>query len=163
MRHVLGKVAWAAAKGEEGAVHLHSATTCGVIWAWRAFSTLVRRVLGSRLKFAHPTSTAVQREKIAASTDEQRRRCVEATSPNPPCSVNSTLKRRIPKSHPLCKFRVVVDTILASKAAELDALYAPMGRDSIPPERLQRASLIQTLFSSRSERQLVTHIDYNLL
>ncbi len=74
-----------------------------------------------------------------------------------------TLEQRIPKNHPLRKFRVVVDAMLASMDAELDALYAPTGRDSIPPERLLRASLIQTLFSIRSERQLVTHIDYNLL
>ena len=46
---------------------------------------------------------------------------------------------------------------------ELDGLYADFGRVSIPPERLLRASLLQTLFSIRSERQLVAHIDYNLL
>ena len=74
-----------------------------------------------------------------------------------------TLEERIPSSHPLRKLRVVVDTILVSMDRELDALYARTGRDSIPPERLLRASLIQTLFSIRSERQLVNHIDYNLL
>jgi len=36
-----------------------------------------------------------------------------------------TLEQRIPKNRPLCKFRVVVDAILASMDAELDALYAP--------------------------------------
>jgi transposase len=40
---------------------------------------------------------------------------------------------------------------------------ANTGRDSIPPERLLRASLIQTLHSIRSERMLVEHIEYNLL
>jgi transposase len=74
-----------------------------------------------------------------------------------------SLEERIPKAHPLRKLRVVVDAILATMDAELDALYATTGRDSIPPERLLRASLIQTLFSIRSERQLVRHIDYNLL
>lgn len=74
-----------------------------------------------------------------------------------------TLEDRIAKDHPLRKLRVVVDAILAAMDAELDALYADTGRDSIPPERLLRASLIQTLFSIRSERQLVNHIDYNLL
>src|SRR5687767_2557333 len=74
-----------------------------------------------------------------------------------------SLEERIPKAHPLRKLRVVVDAILAAMDAELDALYATTGRDSIPPERLLRASLIQTLFSIRSERQLVNHIDYNLL
>lgn len=74
-----------------------------------------------------------------------------------------TLEDRIPANHPLRKLRVVVNSILAAMDGELDALYANTGRDSIPPERLLRASLIQTLFSIRSERQLVNHIDYNLL
>ena len=74
-----------------------------------------------------------------------------------------TLEDRIPVEHPLRKLRELVDAILASMDTELDALYADSGRQSIPPERLLRASLIQTLFSIRSERQLVSHIDYNLL
>ena len=63
-----------------------------------------------------------------------------------------TLEERIPQAHPMRKLRAVVDAILVSMDAELDALYADTGRDSIPPERLLRASLIQTLFSIRSER-----------
>jgi transposase len=74
-----------------------------------------------------------------------------------------SLEERIATDHPLRKLRVVVDAILATMDAELDALYAETGRGSIPPERLLRASLIQTLFSIRSERQLVAHLDYNLL
>ena len=74
-----------------------------------------------------------------------------------------TLEARIPAEHPLRKLRAVVDTILAAMHHELDVLYAATGRQSIPPERLLRASLIQTLFSIRSERQLVQHIDFNLL
>ena len=74
-----------------------------------------------------------------------------------------TLEERIPANHPLRKLRLVVDAILGSMDGELDALYADFGRVSIPPERLLRASLLQTLFSIRSERQLVAHIDYNLL
>ena len=74
-----------------------------------------------------------------------------------------TLEERIPANHPLRKLRLVVDAILGSMDSELDALYADFGRVSIPPERLLRASLLQTLFSIRSERQLAAHIDYNLL
>lgn len=74
-----------------------------------------------------------------------------------------TLEERIPKKHPLRKLRAVVDGLLASMDEELDAIYAPTGRDSIPPERLLRASLIQTLHSIRSERALVDHIEFNLL
>ena len=74
-----------------------------------------------------------------------------------------TLEDRIPAKHPLRELRGVVDAILASMDTEFDALYADCGRSSIPPERLLRACLIQTLFSIRSERQLVSHLDYNLL
>ena len=42
-------------------------------------------------------------------------------------------------------------------------LDAGAGRASIPPERLLRASLMQTLYTIRSERQLVQHIEYHLL
>lgn len=74
-----------------------------------------------------------------------------------------TLEDRVPKKHPLRKLRAVVDGLLASMDKELDAIYAATGRDSIPPERLLRASLIQTLHTIRSERALVEHIEFNLL
>jgi transposase len=73
------------------------------------------------------------------------------------------LEKKSLANHPLRKLRPVGDAILESMDSELDALYADLGRVSIPPERLLRASLLQTLFSIRSERQLVAHIDYNLL
>lgn len=41
--------------------------------------------------------------------------------------------------------------------------YIDFGRPSIPPERLIRASLLQILFSVRSERQLMEQMDYNLM
>ena len=51
----------------------------------------------------------------------------------------------------------------ASLDTEFDALYTKEGRPSIAPERLIRASLLQILFSIRSERQLMEQMDYNLL
>lgn len=74
-----------------------------------------------------------------------------------------TLEERIPIDHPIRIFRKVVDVLLRSMDAELEGLYAQTGRYSIPPERLLRASLIQVLFTVRSERQLVLQIEYNLL
>ncbi|MDR7127672.1 IS5 family transposase, partial [Pseudotabrizicola sp. 4114] len=44
-----------------------------------------------------------------------------------------------------------------------EALYTDFGRPSIAPERLIRASLLQILFSVRSERQLMEQMQYNLL
>lgn len=74
-----------------------------------------------------------------------------------------TLEDRIPQEHSLRKLRALVDGILVTLHAEFEVMYAGSGRPSIPPERLLRASLIQTLYTIRSERQLVQHIEYNLL
>ena len=73
------------------------------------------------------------------------------------------IEARIPARHPLRLIRRVVNDALASLDAEFEALYAPEGRPSIPPERLIRASLLQILFSVRSERQLMEQMDYNLM
>lgn len=73
------------------------------------------------------------------------------------------LEERIPPRHPLRKIRHVVNDALASLDAEFEALYTDFGRPSIPPERLIRASLLQILFSVRSERQLMEQMDYNLM
>lgn len=73
------------------------------------------------------------------------------------------MEARIPARHPLRQIRRVVNDALVSLDAEFEALYAPEGRPSIPPERLIRASLLQILFSVRSERQLMEQMDYNLM
>ena len=73
------------------------------------------------------------------------------------------LAERIPPRHPLRKIRSVVNDALRSLDADFDPLYAGEGRPSIAPERSIRASLLQILYSVRSERQLMEQMDYNLL
>lgn len=73
------------------------------------------------------------------------------------------LEERIPARHPLRKIRQVVNHALASLDGEFAPLYVDFGRPSIAPERLIRASLIQILFSVRSERQLMEQMEYNLM
>jgi len=73
------------------------------------------------------------------------------------------LEERILQRHPLRNIRQVVNEALASLDADFGALYTVFGRSSIPPERLIRASLIQILFSVRSEWQLMEQMQYNLL
>lgn len=73
------------------------------------------------------------------------------------------LEERVPARHALRLIRRIVNDALASLDAEFDALYTDFGRPSIAPERLIRASLLQILFSIRSERQLMEQMDYNLL
>ncbi|AQY65665.1 IS5 family transposase [Pseudomonas veronii] len=75
----------------------------------------------------------------------------------------TTLEQRIPKDHPLRPLRELVDTILVSMDSDFEVLYSSLGRASIPPERLLRASLLQVIYTVRSERQLVEQLDFNLL
>ena len=70
---------------------------------------------------------------------------------------------RVPKEHPLRRILPLVDAALADLSAEFARLYAPIGRPSIPPEKLLRALLLQAFYSVRSERQLMEQLDYNLL
>lgn len=74
-----------------------------------------------------------------------------------------SLEDRIPVGHPLCRLRVLVDGILGSVNGTFVKLYSHTGCPRILAERLLRASLIQVLFSIRSGRQLVPHIECNLL
>lgn len=73
------------------------------------------------------------------------------------------LEERVPAHYPLRKVRRIVNDALISLDAEFDRLYSAEGRPSIAPERLLRASLIQILFSVRSERRLMEQMQYNLL
>ena len=70
---------------------------------------------------------------------------------------------RVPQDHPLRRILPLVDGALADLSDEFALLYAPIGRPSIPPEKLLRALLLQAFYSVRSERQLIEQLDYNLL
>jgi len=70
---------------------------------------------------------------------------------------------RVPKDPPLRPIRAIVDEALEVLSPEFAKLYAPIGRPSIPPEKLLRALLLQAFYSVRSERQLMEQLDYNLL
>src|SRR5262247_2672099 len=72
-------------------------------------------------------------------------------------------EQRVPAGHPLRPIRAMVDTILVELSQEFAKLYSPVGRPSIPPEKLLRALLLQVLCSTRSERLLMEQLDYNLL
>lgn len=73
------------------------------------------------------------------------------------------LESRIPKNHPIRKVRQVVDQALEELEDVFEVMYSESGRPSIPPEMLIRATLLQILFTIRSERQLCERIDYDLM
>lgn len=74
-----------------------------------------------------------------------------------------SVEERVPADHPIRMLRKLVDAILLDLDALLSSRYAEGGRASIPPERLLRASLLQVVFSVRSERLLMEQMQYNLL
>jgi transposase len=73
------------------------------------------------------------------------------------------LEERIPADHPLRSIRALADAALRALNRRFEGLYSQMGRPSIAPEMLLRASLLQAFFSVRSERMLMEQINYNLL
>jgi len=72
-------------------------------------------------------------------------------------------EQRVPATHPLRVIRRLTDEALHALSPQFEQLYARTGRPSIAPEKLLRALLLQVLYSVRSERQLMEHLDYNLL
>jgi transposase len=65
------------------------------------------------------------------------------------------LEGRVGQDHPLRAIRAIVNDALAALAGEFSALYSPVGRPSIPPEKLLRAMLLQAFYSIRSEFDLL--------
>jgi transposase len=73
------------------------------------------------------------------------------------------LEARVPKAHPLRAIREIANSALSELSGDFEALYAPLGRPSIPPEKLLRASLLQAFYTIRSERQLMERLQFDLL
>jgi transposase len=73
------------------------------------------------------------------------------------------VEARIPAKHPLRAMRRLTNAALAKLDGAFSALYEACGRPSIPPERLLRATLLQLLYTIRSERQLVERIEFDML
>jgi transposase len=69
----------------------------------------------------------------------------------------------VPPDHPLRPIRVLVNRALERLSGEFDKLYAAGGGDSIAPEKLLRALLVQAFYSVRSERRLMEQVTYNML
>jgi transposase len=74
-----------------------------------------------------------------------------------------TPEQRVPKEHPLRKVKALADGALAALSPTFDEMYGKVGRPSIPPERLLKATLLMAFYSVRSERLFCEQLDYNLL
>src|SRR5215471_2859957 len=73
------------------------------------------------------------------------------------------VEERISKEYPLRRIKHLVDAGLKDLSPIFDQMYSALGRPSIPPERLLKASLLMALYTIRSERMFCEQLDYNLL
>ncbi len=69
----------------------------------------------------------------------------------------------IPADHPIRRIRRVVDDVLAELDDDLDAMYSGIGRPSVPPEQLLKATVLMAMYSIRSERAFCERLNYDLL
>ena len=69
----------------------------------------------------------------------------------------------VPSKHPLRRIKVLAEKILLEMSPRFEAMYSAMGRPSIPPERLLKATLLMAFYTVRSERLLCEQLGYNLL
>jgi transposase len=69
----------------------------------------------------------------------------------------------VPAQHPLHTIRPLMNAALERLSDDFNKIDAASGRDSIAPEKLLRAPLLQAFFSPRSERQLMEQLTYNAM
>ena len=69
----------------------------------------------------------------------------------------------IPVDHPIRRIRKVVDAVLAELDGEFWAMYSALGRPSVPPEQLLKATVLMAMYSIRSERAFCERLNYDLL
>jgi transposase len=69
----------------------------------------------------------------------------------------------IAAKHPLRAMRRLTNAALADLDGAFSVPYQAIGRPSIPPERLLRATLLELLYTIRLERQLIERIEFDLL
>jgi transposase len=81
----------------------------------------------------------------------------------PPMFFAICVEDRVRVDHPLRPIKKMVDEDLSRMSRRFGAAYADTGRPSVPPERLLKALLLQSLYSIRSESQLCERIDTDLL
>ena len=72
-------------------------------------------------------------------------------------------EQRVPANHPIRLIKALAEVALKELSPLFEQMYSEVGRPSIPPERLLKASLLMALYTVRSERMFCEQLDYNLL
>jgi len=74
-----------------------------------------------------------------------------------------TPEQMVPGDHPIRQIKPIVERVLGNLTPTFEAMYACVGRPSIPPEHLLKSCVLIALYSIRSERQFCEQLRYNLL
>jgi transposase len=74
-----------------------------------------------------------------------------------------TPEHRVPVGHPLRVVKDLAEAVLKDLSPTFNAMYSTIGRPSIPPERLLKATVLMALYTIRSERMFCEQLDYNIL
>src|SRR5215471_6193492 len=69
-------------------------------------------------------------------------------------------EQRVPKDHPVRRIKQLAEAALKHLSPVFDQMYSEVGRPSIPPERLLKASLLMALYRVRSERLFCEQLGY---
>ncbi len=72
-------------------------------------------------------------------------------------------EKRVPGNHPIRLIKQLAEVALKELSPLFEQMYSQVGRPSIPPEQLLKASLLMALYTVRSERMFCEQLDYNLL
>ncbi len=77
--------------------------------------------------------------------------------------VKINLEGLVSAGHPLRAIKRMADQALSAMGRTFAAAYSPVGRPSIPPERLLKATVLMSLYTVRSERALRDRIPFDML
>ena len=69
----------------------------------------------------------------------------------------------VPRDHPIRRIKPLAERALQEPSPTFSRMYAKVGRPSVPPEHLLKASLLIALYSVRSERQFCERLGYDML
>jgi transposase len=72
-------------------------------------------------------------------------------------------EQRVAAKHPIRLIKQLAEVALKELSPRFEQMYSEVGRPSIPPERLLKASLLMALYTVRSERMFCEQLYYNLL
>ena len=80
-----------------------------------------------------------------------------------PGSLLSYLEVRVPTDHPLRAIRQIVNGAASDLSPDFAAMYASLGRPSIPPDEFRGAHCCKAFYTICSERQLMERLKFDLL